>query len=125
MNTTEEYNKILQLVKSDCPNNRLLGFQLAKGLDYDLMELLNEVAHAYNSTVKSYLIGRYYFNIHRLSNSNTLFSLDIYNNVESSNNCKIHSNILSHKTNYARSSPKWTKILNEFKEKFINLIINE
>ena len=125
MNANEEYNKILQLVKSDCPNNRLLGFQLAKGLDYDLIELLSNTNHAYNSNIKSYLIGKYYFHISEISNSDTLFSLDTFHDDVSYKNVKIHKNIVSHRTDYTIYTPKWIKILNEFKEKYINLIINE
>lgn len=43
MHKCTDYDKILQLVKSDDTNNRLLGFQLAKGQGYDLFELIENV----------------------------------------------------------------------------------
>jgi len=38
-----DYDKIMQLVRSDDTNNRLLGFQLAKGSNIDLIKLIDNV----------------------------------------------------------------------------------
>ena len=116
----EEYNKILQLVKSDCPNNRLLGFQLAKGLDYDLMELLNNTKSIGDrrgaSHFKTYHIGKYVFKIKNYADLNWVFTID-------STDGTAHNafNIL----NVEKYSEKYWKAYNVFAKYFINLIINE
>lgn len=114
----EEYNKILQLVKSDCPNNRLLGFQLAKGLSYDLMKLLDEI---FIKLERDFIvIGDYEMDIYNMSSGgdNNSF-VKIY---------KIFNNQVIPKLVYFEEC-----IHNEFfnikrdkcMKHFINLIINE
>lgn len=59
----KEKEKILQLLKSDDHNNRKLGFILAKGLKYDLVELLIKITNMTNEEYycKSYRINDYIF----------------------------------------------------------------
>lgn len=47
----EEYDKILQLVRSDDTNNRLLGFQLAKGQGWDMRDLITLLGEIPNNTL--------------------------------------------------------------------------
>ena len=122
----EEYNKILQLVKSDCPNNRLLGFQLAKGLDYDLMELLNNtrfrtlrqgVLHR-----KEYVIGDYLFVIK--CNENEHFEQSWYFGIDKLAYLQycVKGVRLNNTYNYSK---EFYQVYNKMSNEFINLIINE
>lgn len=112
-----ELDKITQLVKSDCPNNRLLGFQLAKGLGYDLMELLNNTKVLLNGYGgKVYTIGNHVCNIYQTASNDWTFRIDYSPNKYT---------IEIHRVNCCVYSHTWVQNCKYISKQFINLIINE
>lgn len=120
----EEYNKILQLVKSDCPNNRLLGFQLAKGLGYDLstlMRILNSIEKVEELDL-IIIVGNFKLKYSYKFMDVLGWSFRIYKDGDEFENIKYKIQLQS---GLFCNNPEWDKTFNNVKQEFINLIINE
>ena len=77
-----DYDKILQLVKSDDTNNRLLGFQLAKSQGYDLDNLLKEVTKTNGIDHDGYNIGDYFLIWTFTTNLTWVFKIGLKDSVK-------------------------------------------